>query len=112
MAELNTAILVSAIMRRASSSGGFAMQLKRGDDAAGALLLIAREKGRIAGVYEQILTREGVYQWSRFGPQTIENEEEIDEYLTRRKARDPDVWIIELDIPDVARFIAELPLRA
>lgn len=106
MGVLNTGLLVSAFIRRASVEGGMAMLIKRGDEMAGALLVIGMEKGVVTGVYEQIMTSSGGYEWAKVGPQTIENTQEIDDYLARRKDRDPDLWILELDIPDPARFIA------
>jgi hypothetical protein len=31
----------------------------------------------------------------------------IESWTERARRRDPDLWIIELDIPDAARFVAE-----
>jgi hypothetical protein len=41
------------------------------------------------------------------GPQVIDNETEIYDYWRRRRARDPDLWVIELDIAQAERFAAE-----
>lgn len=108
MAKLASGVFASGVMRQATAQGGFAMLLQRGDDTAGSVLLSMLEKGQSAGVYERLLTRNGVYQWTRIGPQTIENIQEITEYLDRRRKADPDLWLVELDIPDPARFIAQL----
>ena len=35
------------------------------------------------------------------------DEEPFDLYIERRKSRDPDIWVIELDIPNAERFIVE-----
>ena len=40
--------------------------------------------------------------------QNPEKPEEIFEYLERRKNQDPDIWILEVDIADGARFVASL----
>jgi hypothetical protein len=107
IAKLTSGLLVSALVRRAFQQGGFAAILQKGDDSAGAILLIGREKGGIVGLWEQALTAKGTYAWSPCGPQDIENQAEIDHYMSRRRDRDPDLWLIELDIPDPARFAAE-----
>jgi hypothetical protein len=106
-AKLASGLLVSALVRRAFEQGGFAAILQKGDETAGAILLIGREKGGIVGLWEQALTAKGAYAWSPCGPQDVENQSEIDHYMSRRRANDPDLWMIELDIPDPARFAAE-----
>ena len=37
-----------------------------------------------------------------------ENKVDFSEYLERRQRQDPDLWIIELDVPDGEQFIAAL----
>ena len=106
-ARLTSSVLASALIRRAESLGGFAAVLAKGDPGAGAILILAAEKGRLTGLYERLLGPTGAYEWARTGPQDIENKEEIDSFLARRRARDPDIWLIELDIPDAERFIAD-----
>jgi hypothetical protein len=105
--QLTSALLVSALIRRAQAEGGFAAVLARGDGQAGAILLLGREKGRIVGLWERALQADGNYGWSRCGPQDVENHRDFDDYMSRRQANDPDLWLIELDIPDPARFAAE-----
>ncbi len=106
-AKLTSGLIVSALVRRAFQQGGFAAVLQKGDETAGSILLIGREKGGIVGLWEQALSAKGTYAWSPCGPQDIENQEEFDHYMSRRRARDPDLGLIELDIPDPARFAAE-----
>lgn len=107
-ARLTSAMLVSALLRLADQHGGFAAVIAKGDPTSGAILVQMLEKGAFFGIYERILDPSGQYLWSRSGPQDIENTEEISEYFLRRKARDPDLWLIELDVPDAERFIAEI----
>ena len=105
--RLTSAVLASALIRRAESQGGFAAVLAKGDPGAGAILILAAEKGRLTGLYERLLGPSGAYEWERTGPHDVENKEEIDAFLARRRTRDPDIWLIELDIPDAERFIAD-----
>lgn len=100
--------MVSALIRRVHQAGGAAMVLSKGDETAGSILVVAMEKGRITALSERILGIDGVYVWTDTGPQDIENVKEVDEYLARRRGRDPDLWVIELDIAGAARFAAQL----
>lgn len=106
-ARLTSQMLASAFMRLASRDNGFAAVIAKGDPTSGALLLQLLEKGRFFGLFERTLDASGSYSWGRTGPQDIENTELLAEYLERRRSRDPDLWIVELDIPDAERFIAE-----
>lgn len=82
--------------------------LARGDEQAGAILLLTTDRGRNTGVFERVLGISGGYGWSMISGQVIDNQEEISDLIARRRARDPDLWVVELDIPDAARFAAEL----
>lgn len=106
--RLATGLYVNALIRRVNQSGGMAMVLAKGDETAGALILITREKGRYSGILERTLTPEGRYKWTPVFTQTIEEEAEISHFCERRQASDPDIWIVELDIPEAARFAAEM----
>jgi hypothetical protein len=104
--RLASGLLVSALIRQTQAEGGFATVLAKGDATAGAILLVALEKGRVSGLWERIIALSGDYQWTRIGPQDIDNERESDDYISRRRVNDPDLWVIELDIPDAAQFAA------
>lgn len=85
-----------------------AMVLAKGDETAGALVLITLENGENTGVWERNWTADGAYRWAQIHTQVIENEQEISTYCARRRAADPDLWIVELDIADAAQFAVEL----
>ena len=106
--RLATSVLVTSLMRRAESGGGFAAVLNKGDATAGAVLVILNEKGRKARVLERALQPGGTYTWQDIVTQSIANEEEFSSYLERRRRSDPDLWLIELDIPSAERFAAEM----
>ncbi|MFC7499293.1 DUF1491 family protein [Enterovirga sp. GCM10030262] len=107
-ARLATSVLVTALMRRAESEGGFAAILSKGDSTAGAVIVILAEKGRNARILERILTPEGHYSWQDVGGQAVGNEEETEKFLARRRKFDPDIWILELDIASQERFADEM----
>jgi hypothetical protein len=106
-ARLTSEILAGGLMRLANRCGGFAAVLAKGDPTSGALLLQLLEKGQFFGLFERVLDLSGHYLWTRNDAQSAENKGVLTEYLSRRRSRDPDLWIIELDVPDGERFIAE-----
>ena len=105
--RLTSAVMVSAFIHLANQEGGFAAIASKGDPTSGAVLIQLLEKGRFVGLFERILDPSGQYSWSRVDSQSIEKKEEISEYYSRRKARDPDLWLIELDVPNAERFIVQ-----
>jgi len=104
--RLTSQMLVSALIRRAHVHGGNAAVLRRGDDGAGAVLLLCMERGRFVALLERSLIGDGDYRWARCGPEA-DDEAARNAYLERRRSRDPDLWLVELDIAGVERFAAE-----
>jgi len=98
---------VPAVLRRAESQGGFATVLGRGDPESGAMLLVVTSRGRHVGCLERILGMEGAYEWRTAGPAKTAESAEVASFLAKRRQFDPDLWLIELDIAEPERFIAE-----
>lgn len=92
-------------MRRVAAEGGFATIIAKGDAERGSLLLIVTERGRQVAMLERMLNATGVYEWQKSGPKAMAPAPS--EWLTKRRRDDPDLWLIELDVPDAERFIAE-----
>ena len=105
--RLAAAIEASALMRRAGADGGFATILKKGDPERGALLLQVTSRGQHIAFLERALGADGNYAWGAAGPPESSSSAEIGDFLARRTRFDPDIWLIELDIPQPERFIAE-----
>ena len=106
-ARLATGVFVSALLRETHARGGSAVVVTKGDTSAGALLLILLEKSSFRGVYESVLDRDGRYVWSAIAHPESGNSAAVDMLCARRRRNDPDLWIVELDIPYPERFIAE-----
>ena len=105
--RLTTRLTIDALFRRVQAAGGFAAVLARGDDGAGAILMVCRERGAFKSLSERTVDLDGNYQFTPCGPQDVDSESERDSYIQRRRHQDRDLWLIELDIPDAERFTAE-----
>ena len=101
-------VLASALIRKAEGEGGFGAVLARGDATAGSILVILLEKGVNPRLFERLLQPDGHYAWLESGSQRIENSSEVPEFIARRRRFDPDLWLIELDVPSAERFAAEM----
>lgn len=104
MSRLPARLLVDLILRSAASQGGFAAILARGDDHGGAILLQCCERGQPGPLYERGFDG----HWAPVGPASESALEQQDAYIARRRTIDPDLWVIELDIVQSSRFIANL----
>jgi hypothetical protein len=106
--RVTSRILVSALIRLASQQGGFAAVIAKGDETAGTVLLQVVEKGHFLALYERIPDISGRSQWQAVATQDAGNEQKNLAYVERRRARDRDLWLLELDVPDAERFIVGL----
>lgn len=100
--RLPTGLLVSALLRRANDAGGFAAVLAKGDAGAGGILVVVSVRGGPSQVFERGLGPDGSTVLIESTPA-----EDVDGYWQRRRSRDPDLWVIELDVADGQRFAAE-----
>lgn len=100
--RLPTSVVVGALLRRVNDAGGMGMVLAKGDAQAGGVLVCLVERDRTARVLERGIDASGAVA-------LIESHRsaEPEAYWQRRRARDPDLWVVELDIPSAERFAAE-----
>ncbi len=90
-----------ALLRRVSAAGDFATVLHHGDDVAGSVILIHRERGTQRALARAI-GPDGSTVW-----QVAARGDSVNDWVARQRRYDPDLWVIELDTPDLARFIDE-----
>jgi hypothetical protein len=100
--RLISRVRVDALLRRVSALGGFGTVLARGDDEAGAIAVVTREAGverlraavlAMTGGYDYVLMAEG---------------DAIPAWIEKARRRDPDLWVIELDIAEATRLVDEM----
>ena len=106
--RLQSSVLVNGLLRHAEAAGGYGAVIAKGDSAAGSVLVILAEKGRKARILERLLQREGQYSWQEIGSEALANDEDAEKFLARRRKHDPDLWILELDVPSAERFTAQM----
>ncbi|MEQ5788125.1 DUF1491 family protein [Erythrobacter sp. NFXS35] len=97
-----------AIMRLAETQGGFATVLAKGERDAGTVLIVTTYRGEPSVLYERMPAIDGSRSFVASKHEDHENKQEFSEYLARRRRQDPDIWLIEVDIADAERFIAQL----
>ncbi len=104
MPELKTSIWAYALIRRAEIGGAYAFLVKKGDGDAGAALVKVCTLDGQAQLYRPIRNMSGERVWLPKGPLC---EKDIDSLLVKRKAIDPDIWIIEIEDKRGRHFLTE-----
>ena len=104
-ARLATCVLVSALVRRTGQAGGFATILAKGDATAGAVLVVAQDRGQNARLWERGIGPSGNVELIAVGPEG--DAQALTDYWAKRRRNDPDLWVVELDIPQAERFAAQ-----
>ena len=78
--------------------------LRKGDAVAGSIMLIGLVRGANPSIFERFPSLDGGSPWQQLGSQDSENETEITERWQKRAQRDPDLWVIELDVASPERL--------
>jgi hypothetical protein len=107
---LQSGVLASALIRRVNDAGGFAVVRAKGDAESGQILLLLAARDGATRVLERGIGPSGASELMDTTP-ADSDPESLEAYWRRRRARDPDLWVLELDIPDAERFAAETLLQ-
>ena len=100
--RLASGVKVAALLRQVSALGGFGTVLARGDDTAGSIAIVTRDAG-VETLLSPMFAMTGGYEWV-----AIASGDAVADSIERARRRDPDLWVIELDIADAARLVAEM----
>jgi hypothetical protein len=91
---------VQMALRLSSAAGRSGVVLRRGDGDAGGILVVLRGRSGLV-VLSQLRAADGSAAWLRAtGPAPVE-EAAADAYVARQVSRDPDLWVLEFDAPDL-----------
>lgn len=107
-ARLPAHLEAASILRLAQSAGGFGTVLARGERDGGTIVIAIMCRGGPARLYERMPGMDGTRLFVATKSQESDNPTEFSEYLDRRRRQDPDLWILEVDIDEAERFIANL----
>jgi hypothetical protein len=99
-AKVKAGIWVSMAIRLSDMAGRSAAVLRKGDPDSGGILCVLRGRTGVQ-VLSQIRDAEGRPAWLRAtGPGAVD-QETADAYVARQVQRDPDLWVVEFDAPDL-----------
>jgi len=69
------------------------------------VLVVAQDRGQNTRLWERGIGPSGDVELIAAGPEG--DAQALTDYWTKRRRNDPDLWVVELDIPQAERFAAE-----
>jgi hypothetical protein len=106
--RINTDFWVSALIRRVEAGGASAFVVQAGDPERGDILVKVSELNGRAAAYALATTMEGERVFRTLAGQGVGPEERaVDQYVTRARQRDRDLWIIEIEDRQGRHFLTE-----
>jgi hypothetical protein len=108
MDELKTGFWASALIRRAEAAGAYATVARKGDGDAGAVLVKVSTRDGKARLYAPARNGEGERVWLDLSAGPLgADETAVDDYVSKRAANDPDIWLIEIEDRAGRTFLTE-----
>lgn len=102
--RLATHLAVGALLRRVNDAGGLAVVRASGEAQTGAILAVLVERDGVRAV-ERMRGFDDRDSLVAAGP--VDDAAAMEDYWRARRRRDPDLWVVELDIAGGERFVAE-----
>jgi hypothetical protein len=99
-ARVKAGIWVSMAIRLSDISGRGAAVLRKGDPDSGGILCVLRGRDGLV-VLSQVRDAEGRPAWLRSTGAAPVDQDAADSYVERQVNRDPDLWVVEFDAPDL-----------
>ena len=103
--RLKAKLRVQAMLRQASAQGSSAAVLRRGDADAGGILAVLRGRTGLAVLVQQRDAEGQLGWWRATGPAPVD-QTGCDAYINRQVNRDPDLWVVEFDSPELSQPFA------
>lgn len=99
-ARVKAGLWVQAALRLGNAAGRYGVVLRRGDADAGGVLVVLRAASGCC-VLSQARAANGAVAWLRATGPDPAPQEAADAYVARQVGRDPDLWVLEFDAPDL-----------
>jgi hypothetical protein len=99
-ARIPTELWVKAHLRRLSAQALPAVVAQRGDPHGGMVILKVNRLDLGCRVLVQTRDLDGVLSWMPALNGDLVPEPEADSYISRQTARDPDLWVVEIEARD------------
>lgn len=96
-ARLPSDLWIRAHLRRCNADGVPAFVVHKGEKMGGTLMLKLNQLDRGCRVLSQVRDLDGALGWLQAFKGAHVSEAEADDYLARAVARDPDLWVIEIE---------------
>jgi hypothetical protein len=98
--RVKAGIWVSMALRLADIAGRSGAVLRKGDPDSGGILCILRGRDGLL-VLSQVRDSEGRPAWLRGSGAAPVDDATADAYVERQVQRDPDLWVVEFEAPDL-----------
>ena len=99
-ARVKAGLWVSMALRLSDMAGRSGVVLRRGDADSGGILCVLRGREGLV-VLSQVRDAEGRPAWLRSSGAASLDQAAADAYVDRQLKRDPDLWVLEFDAPDL-----------
>ena len=99
-ARLKSGLWVSALVRQCDRLARPAVVLRKGDADSGGIVVVLRGRDGLVAL-SQVRDGEGRLAWLRATGAGPVSQETADAYVARALKRDPDLWVVEVDAPDL-----------
>ena len=105
--RLKSGFWVRALMRRASVEGAQAFLTRKGDEDAGAVLIILNGMAGHSRLLTAATGPDGSRRWLMVSGPEPKTDQEIGVDVARFISRDPDLWVVEIEDRAYRAFVDE-----
>ena len=106
-ARIKAGFRVKALVRRVQSQGASAFITRRGDKDAGAILIVLNGLAGTSRLLSQARNGTGDLIWLMVSGPDPQPDADIAADIAKRCARDPDLWVVEIESRDFSAYVDE-----